>query len=99
MTDATRAGTHLAADVLARRFPGAVRRRIRRIAALVGLVPWSLFVLVSGAPTVWRSIVQLEAFPDTYDPVYFVIRASAWILALLVLLQALIDLARPTETA
>ena len=68
-----------------------------RAAALLCLVPWSLFVLVAGAPMVWRSIGELEAFPETYTSGYFIIKTSAWLLALLVLAQALLDIARRSE--
>ncbi len=92
LTAATREGSHLAADAFAQRYGAATRTAIHRIASLVFLVPWSLFILIAGAPMVWRSVQELEAFPETYDPLYFVIKASAWLLALLALMQALIDL-------
>jgi TRAP-type mannitol/chloroaromatic compound transport system permease small subunit len=97
LTDATRARAHLAADAFAQRYGAAARRRIGRAAALLCLVPWSLFVLVAGAPMVWRSIGELEAFPETYTSGYFIIKTSAWLLALLVLAQALLDIARRSE--
>jgi TRAP-type C4-dicarboxylate transport system permease small subunit len=97
LTDATRQRTHLAADALARRYPERLRRLIFRAAALLCIVPWSLFVLVAGAAPVWQSVRQLEAFPDTYNPGYFIVKVSAWVLALLALLQALVDAARPVD--
>jgi TRAP-type C4-dicarboxylate transport system permease small subunit len=97
LTDATRQRTHLAADALARHYPERRRRQIFRAAALLCLVPWSLFILIAGAAPVWQSVRQLEQFPDTYDPGYFVVKVSAWLLALLVLVQALVDAAQPVE--
>src|SRR5712691_7490557 len=73
VTCATREGAHLAADAVARRYRMASRRGIATAAALLCLVPWSLFVLVAGAPMVWRSILLLEGFPETYNPGYFII--------------------------
>jgi hypothetical protein len=70
---------------------------LARVAALLCLVPWSLFIVIEAWPSVAQSVGQLETFPDTYDPGYFIIRASTWLLALLVLLQALLDAARPRE--
>jgi len=99
LTGATRERTHLAAASLAERYSPALRRRIARAAALVALIPWSLFVLISGAPLVWRSLAELEAFPETYNPGYFIIKTCVWLLALLTLLQALIDLMRPLRPA
>jgi TRAP-type C4-dicarboxylate transport system permease small subunit len=95
VTDATREQAHLAADAFAQRYGALNRRRIARAAVLCCLVPWSLFVLVAGAPIAWRSIVQLESFPETYSAGYFIIKAGGWLLALLVLTQALLDIARP----
>ena len=63
------------------------RRRIERCGEAVCVLPWALFVLVAGAAPTWRSLIGLEAFPDTFDPLYFVIRSSAWLLALGVALQ------------
>jgi len=94
VTFATRSGTHLAADALAHRYSPATRMNIARIGALICVVPWGLFVLVAGAGPVWRSVLQLELFPDTYNPGYFLVKIAAWLLALAALLQALIDALR-----
>lgn len=91
---ATRAGTHLAADSLGHRLPQALRARLNSLGALLVLVPWSLFILVTGWGMVSRSVLQLETFPDTFNPGYFVVKASAWLMALLTLAQALLDTAR-----
>ena len=93
LTYATRERTHLAAGALAERYSPRWRDRIARAGAALCLLPWSLFVLVAGAPTVWRSVVGLEQFPETYNPGYFIIKASVWLLALLMLVQALLILA------
>lgn len=98
VTYATRRRTHLAADAFARRYGVGTRQIIARAAALFCVVPWALFILVAGWPEVWRSVRLLEAFPDTYNPGYFVIKMSAWLLALLALAQALLDLAAPAKT-
>ncbi|MBI3451480.1 MAG: hypothetical protein HY057_01330 [Rhodospirillales bacterium] len=94
MTFATREGTHLAADALAHHYSPRTRALLGKLGSLVCLVPWSLFVLVAGSPMVWRSLRQLEGFPETYNPGYFMVKLSGWLLALLVLLQALLDIAR-----
>src|SRR3954454_8956216 len=44
VTAATRAGTHLASDAVARRYSVATRRLLVRLGALVGLVPWAILV-------------------------------------------------------
>jgi TRAP-type mannitol/chloroaromatic compound transport system permease small subunit len=95
VTAATRARTHLAADILARRYRPAVRALIMRCGGLLGLMPWALLVLIAGKNIVVSSVVSLEAFPDTYNPGYFFVKIALWLLAALVLAQAVLDLARP----
>jgi TRAP-type mannitol/chloroaromatic compound transport system permease small subunit len=95
VTAATRARTHLAADMLARRYRPALRAWLVRCGAAFGLVPWALLVLIAGKNLVWSSLVSLEGFPDTYNPGYFIIKLALWVLAGLVLAQAMLDIARP----
>ena len=92
----TRGHGHMAADTLAARYPARVRGRIWRWGQPMCVLPWALFVLVSGAPQVWQSLRGLEAFADTLNPLYFIIKCAAWLLALLMALQALTDLLTPT---
>jgi TRAP-type mannitol/chloroaromatic compound transport system permease small subunit len=98
-TAATRAHSHLAADALARRYPERTRARLARLGALIGLAPWALFVLLGGANLVLSSLQTLEKFADTSNPGYFIIKLAVWLLAGLVLLQAIVDLARPRRGA
>ena len=95
LTDATRECAHLTAGALAQRYAPAWRDRIGRAGAALCLLPWSLFVLVAGAPTLWRSVRGLEQFPETYNPGYFIIKGGVCLLALLMLVQAVLDLLRP----
>jgi len=95
VTAATRARTHLAADMLARRYGRAMRAFLMRCGAACGLIPWALLVLVASKNLVLSSLVSLEAFPDTYNPGYFIIKIALWVLAGLVLAQAVLDIARP----
>ena len=95
ITYATRGRTHLAADALARRYSPVTRERLYRIASAAVLVPWSGFMLYAVAPIVWQSVLQLERFPETYNPGYFILKLAVALLALLVLLQAIIAAMRP----
>jgi TRAP-type mannitol/chloroaromatic compound transport system permease small subunit len=88
---ATRFGAHLATDAIAHRYPPALRARLMRIGSLAILVPGSMFVLWSAWPIVWQSVVELEAFPETFNPGYFVVKAAVVLLAVLILVQALAD--------
>ena len=95
VTAATRAGTHLAADAVAQRYSPRLRRRIRQAGALLGLVPWALFILWSSRSAVLSSLSLLERFPDTANPGYFLIKLALWLMAALILIQAIVDIARP----
>jgi len=90
---ATRRRSHLAVDAWAQRYSSVTRARIARIGALCTLLPWSIFVMLAGGAMVAQSIVGLERFPDTFNPGYFFIKGASWLLALLVCLQAIIDIA------
>lgn len=94
---ATRARAHMATSLVASGPRPPWRRAVDRCGEAVLVLPWAVFVLVSGAAPTWRSVVGLEAFSDTFDPLYFVIRASAWLLALGVLLEALLALTSPLD--
>jgi TRAP-type mannitol/chloroaromatic compound transport system permease small subunit len=98
-TAATRAHTHLAADALARMYSERTRARLARAGALLGLVPWALFVIFGGANLVVSSLQVFERFADTSNPGYFLIKFAVWVLAGLILLQAIIDIARPRGSA
>ena len=99
VTAATRARTHLAADVLARRYGPRARAMLVQSGAAFGLVPWALLVLIASKNLVVSSLLSLEGFPDTYNPGYFIIKLALWVLAGLVLAQAVLDIARPRPEA
>jgi TRAP-type mannitol/chloroaromatic compound transport system permease small subunit len=92
ITYASRRRSHLAADALAQRYAPATRDRIARFGALCVLVPWASFMLYASWPVAVASLRELEAFPETNNPGYFVIKLALLLLVALVLLQALLDL-------
>ncbi len=94
ITAATRQDGHLAADTLARRFKNKTRHRLKRLAALVILLPWSTFLFWVAWPMVSQSLCGLEAFSDTSNPGYFVIRTAVALLAIAVFAQGLVDVFR-----
>lgn len=98
ITDATRRRSHLAADALALRYPPRLRVLLMRFASLAMLVPWALFIVYASWPMVVQSVRQLESFPETYDPGYFIVKLALILLALLILLQAILDAFRKIET-
>jgi TRAP-type mannitol/chloroaromatic compound transport system permease small subunit len=98
VTAATRAGTHLTADMLAHGYSPRVRRILKRIGAALGLLPWAFFIFYAGRTTVVSSVSQLESFADTYNPGYFIIKAALWIMAMLIAAQSLVDIIQPDRT-
>jgi TRAP-type mannitol/chloroaromatic compound transport system permease small subunit len=94
-TAATRAGTHLCVDALAHRYSLRTRTLLMRLGLLFGLVPWALFVLIAGGSMVVSSVRLTEAFPETGNPGYFLVKTAVWVLAGLVLAEALVGLALP----
>jgi TRAP-type mannitol/chloroaromatic compound transport system permease small subunit len=99
VTAATRARTHLAADALARRYGPRIRTGLVRCGAAFGLAPWALLVLITGKNMVLNSLFSLEAFPDTYNPGYFIIKVAVWVLAGLLFVQAVLDIVQPRPEA
>ena len=94
---ATRAGAHVTAGLGHETDAGDGRRRVGRYGEAVLVLPWALFVVVAAAAPTWRSIVALESFPDSFNPLYFVVRAACWLLAALVAVEAGLRLAGRRE--
>lgn len=99
VTAATRRGTHLAMDMVSRHYGPALRRRLTQAAIVFGVVPWAVFLLWAGRTLFRTTALQLEAFSDTANPGYFLVKLSAALLAVLMLVQALLDLRRPPHPA
>ncbi len=95
---ATRAGTHLAADTLAQRYSARTRQRLKQFGSGLGIVPWALLVLYASRNYVLSSLLGLEAFPDTNNFGYFIIKAALWIMAIMVIAQSALDLFRPSSS-
>ena len=98
ITAATRAGTHLAADLLAQRYSTQTRRRLKQAGAAFGLLPWALFILIAGKSTVVTSVQHLESFQDSGNPGYFLVKVALWVMAIAIFGQSLVDIFRPPET-
>lgn len=90
ITAATRAGTHLAADTLAQRYSARTRRHLKQVGAAFAVLPWAVFVLFAGKLFVVSSVLGLESFPDTNNFGYFIIKSALWIMAIMMIAQALV---------
>ena len=97
VTAATRAKTHLAADFLARHYTARIRRRLHQFGTIAGLLPWALFVLIASRATVVSSLHDLEAFQDSGNPGYFLIKLALWVMAILIVGQSLADIFRSSS--
>ena len=95
MTAATRAGAHLAADLLAQGYSPRRRAILNRAGMAVSLLPWALFILFASKDTVFNSLRGFESFPDTLNSGYFIIKLALWLVALLVLAQTVVEIFRP----
>jgi hypothetical protein len=82
VTHASRAGSHLVAG--APRWPW-----LRPVLIAACLLPWCLFMLWSTSRPIWEAVRSMERFPETLNPAYFLVKAAAWLMVLLVLLHAL----------
>ncbi len=94
---ATHVRGHMSTDALAARYAPATRRAIARWGEAVCVLPWAVYVLIVAAAPSWQSLRQLEAFPETFNPLYFIVKCSVWLLALLVALQALVRMFSTAE--
>ena len=94
VTAATRAHTHLAADLVAQRYSARTRAWLARAGAALGLLPWAVFVLIASRPSVISSVRVHEAFQDSGNPGYFLIKIALWLMAFGVIGQALVDIFR-----
>ncbi|HZQ60250.1 MAG TPA: TRAP transporter small permease subunit [Casimicrobiaceae bacterium] len=99
ITAATRAREHLAADALAHAYSPRTRRILARIGAACVLLPWAIFVVVTGVPIMTQSLLELESFPETFNPGYFLVKLAMGLLGVLVAVQALLDTFDRRETA
>ena len=97
VTAATRAHTHLAADLVAQRYSPHTRRWLARIGAALGLLPWAVFVLIASRSAVFSSVRVHESFQDSGNPGYFLIKVALWVMAFAVIGQALVDMFRPVK--
>jgi TRAP-type mannitol/chloroaromatic compound transport system permease small subunit len=99
ITAATRDHAHLAADAFAHRYHRPVRHGLARLGALLVLIPWSMFIIYAAWPGVLQSVRQLESFADTFNPGYFILKVALLLLALLTLVQGVVEAFRAHDEA
>ena len=99
ITYATRSQSHLTPDVLAKRYPSQLRAWLSRLASICIVIPWAIFIMYAATPMVLQSVSHLERFSDTLNPGYFILKIGVWLLALLVILQAIVDIFCPANSS
>ena len=62
-----------------------------------GALLGALYVAFAGRNMVVPSVLQLEAFPETYNPGYFVIKLALWVMTAVLIAQAVLDIARTSD--
>lgn len=97
VTFATRERTHLAVDAIAHGYSTRLRNLIARWGGFLCVAPWAVFMIWTVWPTMQRSLLALEKFPETNNAGYFLIKVAAVLLAVLALAQAILDLVRPAK--
>ncbi len=60
----------------------------RRIGAPLCVLPWALFILIASVAPVVQSISQLERFPETNNPGYFIVKLALVLMAALLAAQS-----------
>lgn len=96
---ASRSGAHVSIDAVARRWPAFASGRLPRLLTAVLLLPWALFTAWVGWPLAAQSLAQLEGFPETYNPGYFIVKLAMLLLALGTAWTAVADLLPADEPA
>lgn len=92
VTAASRSQSHLACRPQTNAMDSSTTRW-RSWALLLCTVPWALFMLWASWPLLMNSVAGLEHFAETNTPGYFLVKLALPVLLLLVLLQALLEVA------
>ena len=100
---ASMAGTHLSAHVVTHinanvathsGYAAAQQPAWRKWALALCVLPWAVFMLWASAPLAWNALVSLEKFGETSTPGFFIIKCAVLLMAVLVLVQTLLQLQR-----
>jgi TRAP-type C4-dicarboxylate transport system permease small subunit len=92
VTAASRSQSHLACRPQTSTLDSSATRW-RSWALLACTAPWALFMLWASWPLLMNSVAGLEHFAETNTPGYFLVKLALPVLLLLVLLQALLEVA------
>ena len=93
ITYATRSHAHLAVDAWTENLPVQLRAAAARVFSGAA-VAWSAWMIWVVWPATRQSVLQLEGFPETFNPGYFALRIALVLLLALLLAQSLLDAVR-----
>jgi len=93
---AMRHDAHVRVDIFSHRLPARSRAAIDLAGTVLFLLPWLVLLGWYSLPIVLNSVKQLEEFPETYTPGYFILKLQLATFVFLVGLQALATIARST---
>ena len=79
------------AHLVAQRYSERTRAWLARAGAALGLLPWAVFVLIASRSSVPTSLRVHEAFQDSGNPGYFLVKLALWLMAVAAIGQELID--------
>ncbi len=91
---AMRHDAHVRVDIFSRRLSPKTRAGIELAGTILLLLPWLVLLGWYSFPIVLNSVKELEKFPETYTPGYFILKLQLAIFVFLVALQALATIAR-----
>ena len=87
--------THINANVATHSGNAATQQPAwRKWALALCVLPWAVFMLWASAPLAWNALVSLEKFGETSTPGFFIIKCAVLLMAVLVLMQTLLQLQR-----
>lgn len=86
---AFRWGAHIRLDVLYSRMSERGRALVDLLGNLLLVLPWLGVVTLYGMPMVLRSVRELERFPETFTPGYFLLRFALLSFLALMALESL----------
>jgi TRAP-type mannitol/chloroaromatic compound transport system permease small subunit len=93
---AMRHDAHVRVDIFSHRLSVKARAAIDLAGTTLFLLPWLALLGWYSLPIVLNSVKELEEFPETYTPGYFILKLQLAVFVCLVALQALATIARST---
>jgi len=95
---ALRWNAHVRVDIFYHRMSERQRALVDLCGTLFLILPWLFIVTRDSIPIVVHSVLELEAFAETYTPGYFILRSQLLVFAVLLAAQCLANILRDLAT-